>query len=136
MLVVGPAMDGELPPHEAPPAGSVLYSPPPLQTPLCGPSVQDTMLHYRWWNSFSPTTYPAFSSESHQFMNSSFIMGQPCTDPSYGPAATAPSFPPKSSDFPQGLTPCPDLFPCWDILYWMDEAWAMPSPGSAEAFVG
>lgn len=36
----------------------------------------------------------------------------------------------------QGLTPCPDLFPCWDILYWMDEAWAMPSPGSAEAFVG
>ncbi|XP_019820414.2 protein strawberry notch homolog 2 isoform X1 [Bos indicus] len=101
MLAVGPAMDGELPPHEAPPAGSVLYSPPPLQTPLCGPSVQDTMLHYPWWNSFSPTTYPAFSSESHQFMNSSFIMGQPCTDPSYGPAATAPSFPPKSSDFPQ-----------------------------------
>ncbi|XP_044804526.1 protein strawberry notch homolog 2 isoform X4 [Bubalus bubalis] len=101
MLAVGPTMDRELPPHEAPPAGSVLYSPPPLQTPLCGPSVQDTMLHYPWWNSFSPTTYPAFSSESHQFMNSSFIMGQPCTDPSYGPAATAPSFPPKSSDFPQ-----------------------------------
>uniref|UniRef100_A0A452G663 Protein strawberry notch homolog 2 n=1 Tax=Capra hircus TaxID=9925 RepID=A0A452G663_CAPHI len=109
MLVVGPAMDGELPPHEAPPAGSVLYSPPPLQTPLCGPSVQDTMLHYRWWNSFSPTTYPAFSSESHQFMNSSFIMGQPCTDPSYGPAATAPSFPPKSSDFPQDSSYLDDL---------------------------
>lgn len=28
-------------------------------------------------------------------------MGQPCMDTSYGPAATAPSFPPKSSDFPQ-----------------------------------
>ncbi|XP_069448056.1 protein strawberry notch homolog 2 isoform X1 [Ovis canadensis] len=109
MLAVGPAMDGELPPHEAPPAGSVLYSPPPLQTPLCGPSVQDTMLHYPWWNSFSPTTYPAFSSESHQFMNSSFIMGQPCTDPSYGPAATAPSFPPKSSDFPQDSSYLDDL---------------------------
>uniref|UniRef100_A0A4W2DSN1 Protein strawberry notch homolog 2 n=1 Tax=Bos indicus x Bos taurus TaxID=30522 RepID=A0A4W2DSN1_BOBOX len=94
MLAVGPAMDGELPPHEAPPAGSVLYSPPPLQTPLCG---------------FSPTTYPAFSSESHQFMNSSFIMGQPCTDPSYGPAATAPSFPPKSSDFPQDSSYLDDL---------------------------
>lgn len=40
MLAVGPTMDGEFPPHEPPPAGSVLYSPPPLQTPLCGPSVQ------------------------------------------------------------------------------------------------
>ena len=40
MLAVGPTMDRELPPHEAPPAGSVLYRPPPLQTPLCGPSVQ------------------------------------------------------------------------------------------------
>ncbi|KAF4015048.1 hypothetical protein G4228_006779 [Cervus hanglu yarkandensis] len=109
MLAVGPAMDGELPPHEPPPAGSVLYSPPPLQTPLCGPSVQDTMLHYPWWNSFSPMTYPAFSSESHQFMNSSFIMGQPCMDTSYGPAATAPSFPPKSSDFPQDSSYLDDL---------------------------
>ncbi|XP_073659687.1 protein strawberry notch homolog 2 isoform X4 [Tursiops truncatus] len=42
MLAVGPTMDGEFPPHEPPPAGSVLYSPPPLQTPLCGPSVQDS----------------------------------------------------------------------------------------------
>ena len=40
MLVVGPTMDGEFPPHEPPPAGSVLYSPPPLQTPLCGSGVQ------------------------------------------------------------------------------------------------
>ncbi|KAM9106012.1 protein strawberry notch homolog 2 isoform 3-T6 [Megaptera novaeangliae] len=42
MLAAGPTMDGEFPPHEPPPAGSVLYSPPPLQTPLCGPSVQDS----------------------------------------------------------------------------------------------
>ena len=48
----------------------------------------------------TPTSSASFSSCS-QFMKSSFIMGQPCTDPSYGPAATAPSFPPKSSDFPQ-----------------------------------
>lgn len=40
MLAVGPAMDGDFPQHEAPPAGSVLYSAPPLQSPLCGSSVQ------------------------------------------------------------------------------------------------
>lgn len=46
MLAVGPAMDGEFPQHEAPPAGSVLYSPPPLQTrPLCGSSVQVSPAH-------------------------------------------------------------------------------------------
>ncbi|XP_029071822.1 protein strawberry notch homolog 2 isoform X3 [Monodon monoceros] len=109
MLAVGPTMDGEFPPREPPPAGSVLYSPPPLQTPLCGPSVQNAMLHYPWWNSFSPTPYPAFSSESHQFMNSSFIVGQPCVDTSYGPAAATPSFPPKSSDFPQDSSYLDDL---------------------------
>ncbi|EPY74247.1 hypothetical protein CB1_000097008 [Camelus ferus] len=60
------------------------------------------MLHCSWWSPFSPAAYPAFSSESHQFMNSSsFIVGQPCADTSYGPAAASPSFPPKSSDFPQ-----------------------------------
>ncbi|XP_026941662.1 protein strawberry notch homolog 2 isoform X3 [Sagmatias obliquidens] len=109
MLAVGPTMDGEFPPHEPPPAGSVLYSPPPLQTPLCGPSVQNAMLHYPWWSSFSPTPYPAFSSESHQFMNSSFIVGQPCVDTSYGPAAATPSFPPKNSDFPQDSSYLDDL---------------------------
>lgn len=40
MLVVGPAMDGQLPQREPPPAGGTLYSPHPLQTPLCGPGVQ------------------------------------------------------------------------------------------------
>lgn len=40
MLAVGPAMDGEFPQREPPPAGGTLYSPPPLQTPLCGPGVQ------------------------------------------------------------------------------------------------
>lgn len=40
MLAAGPAMDGEFPPHEPPPAGGILYSPPPLQSPLCGSSVQ------------------------------------------------------------------------------------------------
>lgn len=110
MLVVGPTMDGEFPPHEPPPAGSVLYSPPPLQTPLCGSGVQNAMLHYSWWNTFSPSPYPAFSSESHQFMNSSsFIADQPCADTSYGPSATTPSFPPKSNDFPQDPSYLDDL---------------------------
>lgn len=31
MLAVGPAMDRDYPQHEPPPAGSLLYSPPPLQ---------------------------------------------------------------------------------------------------------
>ncbi|XP_058584567.1 protein strawberry notch homolog 2 isoform X1 [Neofelis nebulosa] len=102
MLAVGPAMDGEFPQHEPPPAGGILYSPPPLQTPLCGSGVQNTMLHYPWWSSFSPTPYPAFSSESHQFVNSaSFIVSQPCADTSCGPSAATPSFLPKTGDFPQ-----------------------------------
>lgn len=38
---------------------------------------------------------------SSQFVNSaSFLVGQSCADTSYGPAATTPSFLPKS-DFPQ-----------------------------------
>lgn len=94
-------MDGEFPQHESPPAGSILYSPPPLQSPLCGSSVQSAVLHYPWWSTFPPTPYPAFSSESHQFMNStSFLLDQPCTDTSYGHTAATPSFLPKS-DFPQ-----------------------------------
>nr|XP_060482413.1 protein strawberry notch homolog 2 [Panthera onca] len=105
MLAVGPAMDGEFPQHEPPPAGGILYSPPPLQTPLCGSGVQNTMLHYPWWSPFSPTPYPAFSSESHQFMNSaSFIVSQPCADTSCGPSAATPSFLPKTGDFPQDST--------------------------------
>lgn len=105
MLAVGPTMDGEFPQHEAPPAGSILYSPPPLQSPLCGSSVQSAVLHYRWWNPFPPTPYPAFSSENHQFMN---FVGQPCADTSYSPAAATPSFLPKS-DFPQESSYLDDL---------------------------
>uniref|UniRef100_A0A7N5JM64 Strawberry notch homolog 2 n=1 Tax=Ailuropoda melanoleuca TaxID=9646 RepID=A0A7N5JM64_AILME len=110
MLAVGPAMDGEFPQHEPPPAGSTLYSPPPLQTPLCGSSVQHAMLHYPWWSAFSPTPYPAFSSDSHQFMSpTSFIASQPCADPSYGPPTTTPSFLPKTGDFPQDSAYLDDL---------------------------
>ncbi|CAK7293423.1 Protein strawberry notch homolog 2 [Vulpes lagopus] len=110
MLAVGPAMDGDFPQHEPPPAGSILYSPPPLQTPLCGSSVQNTMLHCSWWSPFSPTPYPAFSSESHQFMSStSFIASQPCADTSYGPSTTTPSFLPKTGDFPQDSAYLDDL---------------------------
>ena len=47
MLAVGPAMDGEFPQHEPPPAGGILYSPPPLQTPLCGSGVQVSPRHPR-----------------------------------------------------------------------------------------
>nr|XP_008509078.1 PREDICTED: protein strawberry notch homolog 2-like isoform X2 [Equus przewalskii] len=110
MLAVGPAMDGEFPQPEPPPTGSVLYSLSPLQTPLCGSSVQDAMLHYPWWPTCSPSPYAAFSSESHPFVNSaSCIVDQPCTDTSYGPAAAASSFLPKSGDFPQGLCKCNEL---------------------------
>ncbi|KAK2492953.1 hypothetical protein MC885_018460 [Smutsia gigantea] len=102
MLALGPAMDGEFPQHEPPPAGSVLYSPPPLQTPLCGSGIQSAMLHYPWWSAFPPAPCPAFSSESHRFVNStSFIVGQPCVDTSYGPTATTSSFLPKIGDFSQ-----------------------------------
>nr|XP_012601196.1 protein strawberry notch homolog 2 isoform X2 [Microcebus murinus] len=101
MLVVGPTMDGEYPQHEPPPAGSVLYSPPPLQ---------NAMLHYPWWNPFSPPAYPSFSSSSHQFLNpASFLSGLPCPDTGPAPMASASSFPPKSSDFPQDSSYFEDL---------------------------
>uniref|UniRef100_A0A8B7TXV8 Protein strawberry notch homolog 2-like n=1 Tax=Castor canadensis TaxID=51338 RepID=A0A8B7TXV8_CASCN len=89
MLAVGPTMDGEYPQHELPAAGSI-----PLQNAL---------LHCPWWSSFSQAPYPAFS-ESPQFMNSTFLGGQPCPDTSYASAATTSSFLPKSSDFPQVRT--------------------------------
>ncbi|XP_048197755.1 protein strawberry notch homolog 2 isoform X2 [Perognathus longimembris pacificus] len=95
MLAVGPAMDGECPQHELPPAGSI-----PLQNAL---------LHCPWWGSFSQAPYPAFSSESPQFMNSTFLNGHPCPDTSYASVATASSFLPKSGDFPQDSSYLEDL---------------------------
>ncbi|XP_039104103.1 protein strawberry notch homolog 2 isoform X2 [Hyaena hyaena] len=110
MLAAGPAMDGEFPPHEPPPAGGILYSPPPLQSPLCGSSVQNPMLHCPWWSAFSAAPYPAFSGESHQFVSStSCIVSQPCGDAGYGPSAATPSFLPKTGDFPQDSTYLDDL---------------------------
>uniref|UniRef100_G1NZT1 Protein strawberry notch homolog 2 n=1 Tax=Myotis lucifugus TaxID=59463 RepID=G1NZT1_MYOLU len=101
MLAVGSTMDREFPQHEAQPAGNMMCSLSPLQSPRCGPSVQNTMLHYPWWN----TQYPVFSSESHPYMN---IVGQSCTDTSYSPTAATPSFLPKS-DFPQESSYLDDL---------------------------
>ncbi|XP_024207632.2 protein strawberry notch homolog 2 isoform X1 [Pan troglodytes] len=93
MLAVGPAMDRDYPQHEPPPAGSLLYSPPPLQS---------AMLHCPYWNTFSLPPYPAFSSDSRPFMSSaSFLGSQPCPDTSYAPVATASSLPPKTCDFAQ-----------------------------------
>ncbi|XP_053437426.1 protein strawberry notch homolog 2 isoform X4 [Nycticebus coucang] len=103
MLAVGPTMDGEYPQHQPPPGGSILYSPPPLQ---------NTMLHYPWWNTLSPPPppFPVFSSDNHQFMSSTSFLGvQPCPDTSYTPAASASSFLPKSSDFPQDSSYFEDL---------------------------
>lgn len=66
MLAVGPAMDGEFPQHEAPPAGSVLYSPPPLQSPLCGSSVQVSLAPLGVGCSpRRPRVPPSFSAVSH-----------------------------------------------------------------------
>ncbi|XP_037850483.2 protein strawberry notch homolog 2 isoform X4 [Chlorocebus sabaeus] len=93
MLAVGPAMDRDYPQHEPPPAGSLLYSPPPLQS---------AMLHCPYWNTFSLPPYPAFSSDSRPFMSSASLLGsQPCPDTSYAPVATASSLPPKTCDFAQ-----------------------------------
>ncbi|XP_062040922.1 protein strawberry notch homolog 2 isoform X1 [Lepus europaeus] len=101
MLAVGPAMDGEYPQHEPPPAGSILYSPPPLQSPA---------LHYPWWSPCPQAPFPAYTSESHQFTSTApFLGGQPCPDTSYAPVASASSLLPKSSDFPQDPSYLEDL---------------------------
>ncbi|XP_063500698.1 protein strawberry notch homolog 2-like isoform X4 [Symphalangus syndactylus] len=97
MLAVGPAMDRDCPQHEPPRAGSLLYSPLPLQS---------AMLHCPYWNTFSLPPYPAFSSDSRPFMSSaSFLGSQPCPDTSYAPVATASSLPPKTCDFAQVSCP-------------------------------
>ncbi|XP_039694932.1 protein strawberry notch homolog 2 [Pteropus medius] len=102
MLAVGPAMDSEFPQHEVPPAGSVLYSPPPLQGPL-----QNAMLQYPWWTAFASAPCPAFSSGS-QCQFGSPASFQPRVDTSYGPVAATPSFLPKS-DFSQEPSYVDDL---------------------------
>lgn len=82
-------MDGDFPPHELPPPGG-------------GIQLQNRLLHCPWWSSFSPASYPTFSSENQQFVGSTpFLDGQSCPDTSYPTTATVPSFFSKSSDFPQ-----------------------------------
>ncbi|KAJ8777059.1 hypothetical protein J1605_014923 [Eschrichtius robustus] len=93
---------------------------PRLPPSLCPPvptlrlsDALDAMLHYPWWNSFSPTPYPAFSSESHPFGNPPFIVGPPCWTNRYGPAAPPP-LPAKtglSSDLPLVRAPAVGLGP-------------------------
>lgn len=137
-MLPGAAMDGDFPPHEPPPTGSILYSAPPL----CGSSGQHGLLHYPWWSSFQ-TPYPALSSQSH-----SFVVNQPYLDTSFGPSATAPSFPPKN-DFPQdsyledlstasilsspadSLSDIADIpdFPAADSLSHVPTIWDVVNPG-------
>lgn len=90
-------MDGDFPPHELPPPGG-------------GIQLQNRLLHCPWWSSFSPASYPTFSSENQQFMGSTpFLDGQSCPDTSYPTTATVPSFFSKSSDFPQDPSCLEDL---------------------------
>nr|XP_048315800.1 protein strawberry notch homolog 2 isoform X2 [Myodes glareolus] len=97
MLAVEPTMDGDFPPHELPPPGG-------------GIQLQNRLLHCPWWSSFSPASYPTFSSENQQFMGSTpFLDGQSCPDTSYPTTATVPSFFSKSSDFPQDPSCLEDL---------------------------
>uniref|UniRef100_A0A8C7EK38 Protein strawberry notch homolog 2 n=1 Tax=Neovison vison TaxID=452646 RepID=A0A8C7EK38_NEOVI len=78
--------------------------------PWLGARGSRAMLHCPWWTAFSPAPYPAFSSESPQFMSStSFLASQPCVDTSYGPPTTTPSFLPKTGDFPQDSAYLDDL---------------------------
>ncbi|XP_005359140.1 protein strawberry notch homolog 2 isoform X1 [Microtus ochrogaster] len=97
MLAVEPTMDGDFPPHELPPPGG-------------GIQLQNRLLHCPWWSSFSPASYPTFSSENQQFMGSTpFLDGQSCPDTSYPTTATVPSFFSKSSDFAQDPSCLEDL---------------------------
>ncbi|XP_049979324.1 protein strawberry notch homolog 2 isoform X4 [Alexandromys fortis] len=119
MLAVEPTMDGDFPPHELPPPGGGIQ--------LQALRMQDTgrvvrqdegepdgtenrLLHCPWWSSFSPASYPTFSSENQQFMGSTpFLDGQSCPDTSYPTTATVPSFFSKSSNFAQDPSCLEDL---------------------------
>ncbi|XP_012789584.2 protein strawberry notch homolog 2 isoform X1 [Sorex araneus] len=137
-MLPGATMDGDFPPPEPPPAGSVLYGTPPL----CGASVQHGVLHCPWWTGFQ-TPYPALSSQSHPF-----IVSQSYLDTSFSPAPTTPSFPPKT-DFAQDsyledlatasifsssvdslsdIADTPD-FPAADSLSQVPTIWDVVSPG-------
>ncbi|CAH6779318.1 protein strawberry notch homolog 2 isoform X1 [Phodopus roborovskii] len=97
MLAVELTMDGDFPSHEVPPPGG-------------GIQLQNRLLHCPWWSSFSPASYPTFSSENQQFMGSTpFLGGQSCPNTSYPTTATVPSFFSKSSDFPQDPSGLEDL---------------------------
>lgn len=90
-------MDGDFPSHELPPPGG-------------GVQLQNRLMHCPWWSSFSPASYPTFSSESQQLVGSTpFLGGQSCPDTSYPTTATVPSFFSKSNDFPQDPSCLEDL---------------------------
>ncbi|ERE72354.1 putative protein strawberry notch [Cricetulus griseus] len=90
-------MDGDFPSHELPPPGG-------------GVQLQNRLMHCPWWSSFSPASYPTFSSENQQFVGSTpFLGGQSCPDTSYPTTATVSSFFSKSSDFPQDPSCLEDL---------------------------
>uniref|UniRef100_A0A1U7QPK1 Protein strawberry notch homolog 2 n=1 Tax=Mesocricetus auratus TaxID=10036 RepID=A0A1U7QPK1_MESAU len=97
MLAVELTMDGDFPSHELPPPGG-------------GVQLQNRLMHCPWWSSFSPASYPTFSSESQQLVGSTpFLGGQSCPDTSYPTTATVPSFFSKSNDFPQDPSCLEDL---------------------------
>ncbi|XP_003502612.1 protein strawberry notch homolog 2 isoform X2 [Cricetulus griseus] len=97
MLAVEVTMDGDFPSHELPPPGG-------------GVQLQNRLMHCPWWSSFSPASYPTFSSENQQFVGSTpFLGGQSCPDTSYPTTATVSSFFSKSSDFPQDPSCLEDL---------------------------
>ncbi|XP_059107758.1 protein strawberry notch homolog 2 isoform X1 [Peromyscus eremicus] len=98
MLAVEPTMDGDFPP------------PPELPPPGGGIQLQNRLLHCPWWSSFSPASYPTFSSENQQFVGSApFLGGQSCPDTRYPTTASVPSIFSKSGDFPQDPSCLEDL---------------------------
>ncbi|XP_036026286.1 protein strawberry notch homolog 2 isoform X3 [Onychomys torridus] len=98
MLAVEPTMDGDFPP------------PPELPPPGGGIQLQNRLLHCPWWSSFSPASYPTFSSENQQFVGPTpFLGGQSCPDTRYHTTATVSSIFSKSGDFPQDPSCLEDL---------------------------
>ncbi|XP_044527645.1 protein strawberry notch homolog 2 [Gracilinanus agilis] len=108
MLAVYAAMDGDYPPHDPPQTGNMLYSLPHLQVPLCGPNIENSMLHYPWWTPYpySSAPYPPLTNENQPYMTAPSypypdpISRQHCLDTNYASVGSA-SFLPKNGDFTQ-----------------------------------
>nr|XP_033812612.1 protein strawberry notch homolog 2 isoform X2 [Geotrypetes seraphini] len=97
--------------HEQQQMGSMLYSVPNLQSPLCLPSMENSMLSPSLWNNFSYSStphllQPPFASENQQYFNNADLYSNAFCDTNYAAGNSSNNFAPRNGGFLQD--PCLD----------------------------